>query len=268
MVGPHWQAHALGVPAATRGPQCAPSPNFFRSFLSWPKPSTSRHPRSWNGLWIMQTTRPMSRARRCRQAGLGEILSADRSWPRPCALCPPTQCLPLSSTLAGLLLSQPGAVCNKAAGGSGGHSLLQQGPGVSGRGQSNRSSLPSGCTHSSSNTPAWHAEKGGHKTSPPYSHPLTGHRSHRSHAHALARSLHFPPLYPYRVDPACAKALFRRAAALALVGEYASAREDLQAAVNIDASLEPDAKRETARLASQEKAQAAKQRKGFGRFFK
>ncbi|KFM28310.1 Peptidyl-prolyl cis-trans isomerase PASTICCINO1 [Auxenochlorella protothecoides] len=70
------------------------------------------------------------------------------------------------------------------------------------------------------------------------------------------------------VDPACAKALFRRAAALALVGEYASAREDLQAAVNIDASLEPDAKRETARLASQEKAQAAKQRKGFGRFFK
>ncbi|KAL6766237.1 FKB99 [Auxenochlorella protothecoides x Auxenochlorella symbiontica] len=70
------------------------------------------------------------------------------------------------------------------------------------------------------------------------------------------------------VDPACAKALFRRAAALALVGEYASAREDLQAAVGIDASLEPDAKRETARLASQEKAQAAKQRKGFGRFFK
>lgn len=71
-----------------------------------------------------------------------------------------------------------------------------------------------------------------------------------------------------RVDPKSVKAYFRRAAAATLVGDYDSARQDLAAAVEIDPSFEPDAKRELARYAGEERAQAQKQKASFGSFFK
>lgn len=71
-----------------------------------------------------------------------------------------------------------------------------------------------------------------------------------------------------RFDPRNAKAYFRRAQAMSLLGKYEEANEDLDEALEIDSGLEADVSREKARIAAQEKQEEAKQRAQFGKFFK
>ncbi|KAK2078729.1 hypothetical protein QBZ16_003569 [Prototheca wickerhamii] len=69
-------------------------------------------------------------------------------------------------------------------------------------------------------------------------------------------------------DPGNAKAYFRRAQALALLGNYEEAAQELDAAAALDGGLEAEVAREKAKMAVQQKQDAAKQRAQFGKFFK
>lgn len=76
------------------------------------------------------------------------------------------------------------------------------------------------------------------------------------------------PLITTRFDPGNAKAYFRRAQALALLGNYEEAAQELDSAAALDGGLETEVAREKAKMAVQQKQDAAKQRAQFGKFFK